>query len=151
MRFGLLLDMVHHRYGRNQNDGRTRTDSAPPPGDVSHHFTPLGGKGRIGGRGRKPAKALLPILPVLAFLPFTLAAFYQARRTASSACCRFLAVRICPKLEDTALVTWPPLNGAFRLSVPRILNTCAISSSLVWPPTRIALAKRTSMLLYRSV
>ena len=95
--------------------------------------------------------SLLPILPVLAFLPFTLAAFYQARRTANSACCRFLAVRICPKLEDTALVTCPPLNGAFRLSVPRTLNTCAISSSLVCPPTRIALAKRTSTLLYRSV
>jgi hypothetical protein len=48
MRFDLLLDMVNHRYGSNQNDGgndlmRVKTGVEKTPGDADcgerlHHF-----------------------------------------------------------------------------------------------------------------
>ena len=69
---------------------------------------------RAAPRGEVAPPVYLPHLP---YLP------YQTRRIASSPCWRFFAVRIWPKLEDSALVTCPPLNGAFRLSVPSRLNT----------------------------
>ncbi len=52
MRFDLLLDMVHHRYRSNQNDGRdylmrVKTGVEETPGDADcskrlHHFEVTG-------------------------------------------------------------------------------------------------------------
>ena len=57
------------------------------------------------------------------------------------------AVRIRPKLSDSALVTRGLVNGASRFFVLKTLKIGATSSSLLVPPTGNCLLARRSTLL----